>query len=89
LSAANGQITALPGLLPSILNIAVDRKDLLHGNPEREWPTNRDLLRVPVADLRHTLSGGSQPANGGACGQRGDFAHAIALDASGGVRSGH
>ena len=38
LPAANGQTVALPGLLPSMLHIAVGRKDLVRGNPEREWP---------------------------------------------------
>ena len=38
LPTANGQNAALPGLLPSLLHIAVGRKDLVHGNPEREWP---------------------------------------------------
>ena len=38
LPAANGQSTALPGLLPALLHIAVVRKDLVRGNPEREWP---------------------------------------------------
>jgi len=34
----NGGTTALPGLLPALLNIAVGRRDLAPGNPEREWP---------------------------------------------------
>lgn len=34
---------------------------------------HRDLLRIVVADLRHTLSGGPGPANSGAGGQRGEL----------------
>lgn len=37
LPPANGGATALPGLLPTMLHIAVGRRDLAPGNPERDW----------------------------------------------------
>ena len=37
LPAANGQITAPASQMPSILHIAVGRKELVRGMPEREW----------------------------------------------------
>lgn len=38
LPSANGQVTILPHLVPSVLHIAVGRRDLAPTKPEREWP---------------------------------------------------
>ena len=35
---ANGQPSILSGVLPSLLNIVVGRRDLARGKPESEWP---------------------------------------------------